>query len=268
LEALRDGAPLGGPRLRPTHVSLVPTQLLRLMDESLGAPPQALRCVLVGGAGTPRALLERALERGWPLALTYGLTEATSQVATSSPESTRRKPGSVGKPLDGVEVRIAQDGEILVRGRTLAMGYVGEDAGPIVDEEGWHHSGDVGKQDEDGDLWVVGRRVDRIVSGGVTVDAMEVEEALRSHPGVADACVVGVPDPTWGERVAAWVEPTGSGDQLVAASLDAHLRPRLAAPKLPRHYRVERGLPRNANGKADRTRVREVLRRGLEPDVD
>jgi acyl-CoA synthetase (AMP-forming)/AMP-acid ligase II len=144
--------------------------------------------------------------------------------------------------------------------RSSCAGYVG--SGSLVDAEGWHHTGDVGRLDADGDLWVIGRRIDRIVSGGVTVDAVEVEEALRSHPGVADACVVGVPDPTWGERVAAWIEP--AGDTVDLDDLDAFVRARLAAPKLPRHYHVERALPRNANGKVDRARVRDALRRAAE----
>jgi O-succinylbenzoic acid--CoA ligase len=252
-----------GPHARPTHVSVVPTQLLRLLDVAGPTPPpRTLRCVLVGGAGTPGPLLERALAAGWPVALTYGLTEATSQVATSPPAATRAKPGSVGKPLRGVEVRIARDGEMLVRGTTLASGYVGESQAPLVDSEGWHHTGDFGRLDDDGDLWVIGRRIDRIVSGGVTVDAVEVEEALRSHPAVADACVVGVPDPTWGERVVAWIEPAGGGLDL--DDLDAFVRARLAAPKLPRHYHVERSLPQNANGKVDRARVRDALGRALD----
>jgi O-succinylbenzoic acid--CoA ligase len=207
----------------------------------------------------PRDLLMRALDLGWPLALTYGLTEATSQVATSSPEGTRRKPGSVGKPLARVEVRIAHGGEILVRGATLAAGYVGERKDPLVDGEGWHHTGDLGRVDEDGDLWVIGRRIDRIVTGGVTVDAVEVEEALRSHPLVGDACVVGVPDATWGERVAAWIEPNTAGSALDVDDVDAHVRRLLAAPKVPRSYHVGEGIPRNTNGKVDRTRVRAVL---------
>jgi O-succinylbenzoic acid--CoA ligase len=251
-----------GEHLRPTHVSLVPTQLLRLLAVAGGAPPpRTLRCVLVGGAAMPRDLLMRALDLGWPLALTYGLTEATSQVATSPPEDTRRKPGSVGKPLARVEMRIAHDGEILVRGATLAAGYVGEGTDPLVDGEGWHHTGDLGRVDEDGDLWVIGRRVDRIVTGGVTVDAVEVEEALRSHPLVGDACVVGVPDATWGERVAAWIEPNSAtaGSALDVDDVDAHVRLLLAAPKVPRLYHVGEGIPRNTNGKVDRTRVRAML---------
>jgi O-succinylbenzoic acid--CoA ligase len=156
-----------------------------------------------------------------------------------------------------VEVRIAQDGEILVRGATLASGYVGAGVGPLVDDQGWHHTGDLGRLDEDGDLWVIGRRADRIVSGGVTVDAVEVEEALRSHPAVSDACVVGVPDLEWGERVAAWIEPAGPLD---LGELDVYLRTRLAAAKLPRRFHMGGRLPRNVNGKIDRAAVREVLR--------
>jgi O-succinylbenzoic acid--CoA ligase len=246
---------------RPTHVSVVPTQLVRLLEAARGAPPpRSLRCMLLGGAGAPASLLERALAGGWPIALTYGLTEATSQVATSPPDATRRKPGSVGRPLDGVEVRIARDGEILVRGATLAVGYVGADTEPLVDDDGWHHTGDIGRIDAEGDLWVTGRRVDRIVSGGVTIDAIEVEDALRSHSGVADACVVGIPDATWGERVAAWIEPAPAESAIDLDALGAYLKARLAAPKLPRLYHVERGLPRNANGKVDRAAVREVFR--------
>jgi O-succinylbenzoic acid--CoA ligase len=250
--------PAAGASASVTHLSVVPTQLLRLLDVSADAPPpSSFRCALVGGSETPSGLLARALSAGWPVALTYGLTEATSQVATASPEATRLKPGTVGQPLDGVEVRIASDEEILVRGTTLASGYVGGDGGSLLDGEGWHHTGDLGRLDDAGDLWVTGRRIDRIVSGGVTIDAVEVEEALRSHPSVADACVVGVPDAEWGEQVAAWLEPTA--DRLDLDAVDAHLRTRLGAAKLPRSYQVGGGLPRNANGKVDRRAVRAAL---------
>jgi len=251
-----EGAPV-------THASLVPTQLLRLLDSSHDQPPPpTFRCALVGGAETPSALLARAHAVGWPIALTYGLTEATSQVATAPPESTRRKPGTAGRPLDGVEVRIGAGDEILVRGRTLASGYVGQGAGALVDAEGWHRTGDLGRLDEDGDLWVTGRKADRIVSGGVTIDAVEVEEALRAHPHVADACVVGVPDAEWGERVAAWVEPSGS--QLDIDRIDHHVRSLLSAAKVPRSYHAGGALPRNANGKVDRAAVRSALARAVE----
>jgi O-succinylbenzoic acid--CoA ligase len=276
--ALAPGAP--GP---VTHASFVPTQLLRLLDQRRGvtAPP-TFRCALIGGAHAPAELVERAHRGGWPLALTYGSTEMCSQVATAPPELTRRKPGTVGAPLDGVEVRIGEGEEILVRGATQAIGYVsaagrgaegleggdsaeggddveGGDAvtGAVADTDGWYHSGDLGRLDGDGHLWVTGRRADRIVSGGVTIDAIEVEEALRSHPSVIDACVVGLPDEEWGERVAAWVEPVvGEFDP---EELDRHVRTLLSAAKVPRTWHVAGGLPRNPNGKTDRGRVRETL---------
>jgi len=257
LDAMR-----GSGGVRVTHASFVPTQLLRILDLAGDMPPPAsFRCALVGGAETPAPLLARALAARWPVALTYGLSEATSQVATAPPAITRAKPGAVGKPLDGVEVRIAADGEILVRGATLASAYVGRDAGDISDAEGWHHTGDLGRLDGDGDLWVIGRRVDRIVSGGVNVDAVEVEEALRAHPEVADACVVGVPDAEWGEVVSAWLEP--AGESLDLDAVDAFARARLTAAKVPRRYHVGGPPPRNANGKVDRGAVRASL---LRPD--
>jgi O-succinylbenzoic acid--CoA ligase len=244
-----------------THASLVPTQLLRLLDLSGGdPPPDTFRCALIGGAHAPDALVGRALDAGWPLALTYGMTEATSQVATAPPELTRRKPGTVGKPLDGIEVRIAADGEILVRGPTVAMGYVGTDVRDVVASDGWLHTGDIGRLDEEGDLWITGRRADRIVTGGVTVDAVEVEEALRAHPDVADVCVVGLPDAEWGERVAAWV--VSERDGFDASELGTFLRSRLSAPKLPRVLHVGGALPRNPNGKVDRVAVRSTLAKG------
>ncbi len=262
--ALIDGAATaigGGDRSsRPvTHVSLVPTQLLRMLDLREDVPPpSSFRCALVGGSKAPSSLVARALEAGWPLALTYGLTEATSQVTTAPPALTARKPGTVGEALEGVEVRVDDSGEILVRGATLASGYVGVEGAAVVAADGWLHTGDIGAMDEEGHLWITGRRSDRIVSGGVTVDAAEVEEALRADPSVADACVVGLPDEEWGERVAAWVVP--AGDTLDTSALLGSLRARLAPAKLPRVVHVSsEAPPRNPNGKVDRAAVRAAL---------
>lgn len=280
LSDLLDGRRLPGSVRTPTRVSLVPTQLLRVLEHRAEREaPDTLRSVLVGGAHAPASLVERALAAGWPVALTYGATETSSQVATAPPELVRRKPGTVGPPLSGVELLVAANGEILVRGPTRALAYVGEEAlssdgapllveggavhddvakGAILaDDDGWYHTGDLGRLDEDGDLWITGRRIDRIVSGGVTVDAVEVEEALRAHPTVIDVCVVGLADEEWGERIAAWVEPVVGEFDVEAVSSD--LCTRLSAAKLPRAWYVAGGLPRNANGKVDRAAVRARL---------
>lgn len=262
-----------------THVSLVPTMLRRLL-EARGerfAPP-GLACALLGGAATDPALLERALERAWPVALTYGLTEAASQVATAEPERVRRKPGTVGPALPGIELRI-EESEILVRGSTVMAGYWDGPAEAL--EDGWLRTGDLGRLDDDGDLWIAGRRSARIVTGGVTVDPAEVEAVLLTHPGVRDAVVVGLPDEEWGERVVAAVEPGESpaapsrqsdrsgrraadDDSTVApgdliTALERLCRERLSGPKRPKVFHVVDRLPRTPTGKPDREAARRIV---------
>jgi O-succinylbenzoic acid--CoA ligase len=239
---------------RVTHASLVPTQLVRLLDERGDRPPPAtFRCVLLGGAHAPDDLVRRALAGDWPVALTYGMTEMTSQVATAPPALVRRKPGTVGPPLEGVELRITGLGEILVRGATRARGTVGTRA-PLVDADGWYATGDLGHLDEEGHLWVTGRRSDRIISGGVTVDPREVEAVLRAHPAVVDVCVVGLPDAEWGEKLAAAVVPVEGAFDL--EEVDAWSRERLGPPRRPRRWLLLNELPLNANGKVDRATIR------------
>lgn len=238
-----------------THASLVPVMLRRLMDAWGDDPiPPSLRCLLIGGAACPARDVERALRRGWPIALTYGLTEATSQVATAPPTQVRAKPGTVGAPLPGVEVRVGDAGEIEVHGPTVTPG--------ASDEDGWLRTGDLGRIDDDGDLWVTGRRSERIVSGGVTIDPSEVEEAIRDVVRGGDAAVVGMPDPEWGERVVAFVRPDPSHSfdrDSVIHTLTEALRERLSAPKRPKEIHLVEEIPRNANGKVDRTALAERL---------
>jgi O-succinylbenzoic acid--CoA ligase len=242
-----------------THASFVPTQLLRMLDHRPSRPPTSFRCALIGGAHAPPDLVARALDAGWPISLTYGMTEMASQVATATPRQVRAKPGTVGSPLDGVELRTDERGQLLVRGATRAVGYVGSDEA-MADADGWYRTGDLGYIDEAGDVWVTGRRIDRIVSGGVTVDAIEVEGVLRAHPSVVDACVVGVQDAEWGEVVGAVVVPVEGAFDLDA--LDVALRESLSAAKRPRLWWVASELPLNANGKVERARVRSLLEDG------
>lgn len=240
-----------------SHVSLVPTMLGRLLDAGLPHPlPASLRCVLVGGAGAPPSLVERALSAGLPVALTYGMTEACSQVATAPPALVRAKPGTAGAPLDGVELRIAAAGEIEVRGDMVAPAYHRGDS--ITGPDGWHRTGDLGRLDRDGHLWVTGRKAHRIVSGGVNVDPAEIERVLAAHPGVAEAAVVGLPDSEWGERVAAAIVPAADHEIRVQA-LRRHCREALGPASRPRALAVLAALPRNPNGKVDRGRLAALL---------
>ncbi|MEW6287251.1 MAG: o-succinylbenzoate--CoA ligase [Chloroflexota bacterium] len=244
-----------------TVVSLVPTMLHRLLEKYPALKPSSsLRAILLGGAGAPVDLLEKALALNLPLALTYGLTEAASQVATSTPEQTRAKPGSVGKPLPGTTVDIVDEagkslpngeiGEIVISGRTVMCGYLDSEkpSEPF-------HTGDIGYLDAEGDLWVLTRRTDLIVSGGENVYPEEVERVLLTHPSVSEACVVGVPDPEWGQAVAAAVvlrEPC-SGEALIQ-----FLRGQVAAYKVPRRIVFVEALPRTASGKLKRTEIADL----------
>ena len=125
---------------------------------------------------------------------------------------------------------------------------------PLVDADGWYATGDLGHLDEEGHLWVTGRRSERIISGGVTVDPREVEAVLRAHPAVVDVCVVGLPDAEWGEKLAAAVVPVEGAFDL--EEVDAWSRERLGPPRRPRRWLLLNELPLNANGKVDRATVR------------
>ena len=157
-----------------TVISLVATQLRRLLEAGVDLLP--LRAVLVGGGPVPDDVLEEALGRGATVVQTYGLTETASQVTTLSPVDARRKLGSAGRPLLTTHLRI-QDGEILVQGPTVAPG--------VSDEDGWLHTGDIGRIDDDGFLYVTDRLGDMIVTGGENVIPAEIEEVLMRHPDVA-----------------------------------------------------------------------------------
>ena len=219
---------------RVTLVSLVPTMLGRLLDAGLRRPP-ALRWVLLGGGPIPAGLLDEAREAGVPVAPTYGMTEASSQIATH------------GWPLPGVAVRVADDGELLVRGPTVAEGALAPD--------GWLHTGDLGTIDQGGRLTLTGRKADTIITGGENVAPAEVEAALLAHPAVAEAGVFGRPDGEWGEAVVAKVVLV---DGLAAGpdELRAFCAARLAAFKVPKSVEVIDSLPRTESGKLLRRELR------------
>jgi o-succinylbenzoate---CoA ligase len=242
-----------------TLISLVPTMLKRLLDLGWRASP-SLRLVLLGGAAASPELMAAAAAAGVRVATTYGLTEACSQVATALPDQALRKPASVGKPLPGISVRVVDvagadcaidaPGEVIVRGPTVMAGYLDDpESTARALRDGWLRTGDIGYLDRDGDLFILQRRSDLIVSGGENVYPAEVEAALRAHPGVADCAVVGVPSAEWGQTVAAVVVARG---ELTADVLGAHCRAQLAGYKCPRQYRFVDALPLNAAGKVDR----------------
>lgn len=253
-----------------TLISLVPTMLSRLLQAGLtqaGAP--SLRLILLGGAAASPQLLVESAAAGLPIAVTYGLTETTSQVATMEPERVVGKPGSAGKPLAFATISILDDeghdiphnipGEIVVGGPMVMAGYYNDPAATsekIVN--GRLHTGDIGYLDDDGDLWVLDRRSDLIVSGGENVYPAELERVLREYPGVSQVCVVGLPHPDWGQQVTAIIVPHAP-ERFDENDLLAFSRERLAGYKQPRAIYLVDQLPQTGSGKINRRAAAEAL---------
>jgi o-succinylbenzoate---CoA ligase len=246
----------------PVHSSLVPTQLHRVVaavqeggPEAVDAVTRRLGAVLLGGAATPAALLERARALGLPVVTTYGMTETSGGCVYD------------GVPLAGVDVRLDDDGAVEVAGPVLARGYRGrpdlDRAAFRTDPDGrrWFATADLGTLDR-GVLRVLGRRDDVLVTGGAKVAPAAVEAALAGLPGVAEVCVVGVPDPEWGQAVTAVVVP-GSAGLPALSTVREHVARTLGRAAAPRHLVPVAALPLRGPGKVDRAAVARLAARHL-----
>jgi O-succinylbenzoic acid--CoA ligase len=252
-----------------TLTSVVTVMLRRMLDARGPKPyPPSLRAVLVGGGPVPPAIIEEAWSRGLPALPTYGLTETSAQAVTATRGEARQHPSLAGRPLLFTEVAIldpsgsslppGQEGEIAVRGPAVFHGYFRRpDLTAAVLRDGWLLTGDVGRLDEEGRLTVLDRRSDLIVSGGENVYPAEVEAALRQHPAISDAAVVGVADRRWGEVGMAFVQPR-RGATLTEQEVIAHCRQHLAGFKVPRQVVMLEELPQLASGKVDKRRLAVV----------
>ena len=199
------GASLGEAIGEATHVSLVSTQLLRLLREG-SFEAGKLKAILLGGGPVPVSLVDEAASRAFPVHTSYGLTEMASQVTATPPGASHEELRTSGRPLPHREVGISGGGEILVRGETLFAGYVEGDAvDRPLDADGWFHTGDLGGLSENGCLRVLGRKDNLFVSGGENIQPEEIEEALSSLEGVEEAVVVPILDPEFGARPVAFV---------------------------------------------------------------
>ncbi|MBI4556751.1 MAG: long-chain fatty acid--CoA ligase [Candidatus Hydrogenedentes bacterium] len=229
-----------------------------------------LRICVSGGAAMPVEVMRRFEEKFNVTILEgYGLSE-TSPTATCHTLDILRKPGSIGKPLWGVEVRVVDDdmkdvplgqpGEVVIRGHNVMKGYYKR---PEANDEafrgGWFHTGDVGKMDEDGYFYIVDRTKDMIIRGGFNVYPREVEEVLMTHPRVSLAAVVGVPDEEYGEEVKAYIVPV-PGATLSPDEVIAWAKKEMAAYKYPRYVEIRHTLPMNATGKILKTELRAEAR--------
>jgi long-chain acyl-CoA synthetase len=260
-------------RDRVTIFEGVPT-MYSAMLHSEGERPDvsSLRLCVSGGAAMPVELL-RGFEQAFGCTILegYGLSE-TSPVASFNHPDKVRKPGSIGTPVEGVEMRVVgpddaevpagEVGEIVIRGHNVMKGYWGKPdatAEAMKGGAGWFHTGDLARVDSDGYFFIVDRKKDLIIRGGYNVYPREIEEVLYEHPDVAEAAVIGIPHPELGEDVGAAVK-LKPGATATAADLRSFVRERVAAYKYPRHVWVTGDLPKGPTGK--------ILRREVRPPED
>jgi fatty-acyl-CoA synthase len=232
------------------------------------ADTSSLRMLLCGGAPVPDATIRRYTSRGLTFIQGYGMTETSPGALLLDAEHALAKAGSAGVPHfftdvrvvgpDGAQAGPGERGEIIVAGPNVMRGYWGQpDASAAVLADGWLHSGDVGIVDEDGYVSVVDRIKDVIISGGENIYPAEVENALLSHPAVADCGVIGIPDGRWGE-VGRAVVVLRAGESASAADILGFLDGRLARYKIPKSVHFAAGLPRTATGKILKKQLRQT----------
>jgi acyl-CoA synthetase (AMP-forming)/AMP-acid ligase II len=264
-----------------THAFVVPTMLARIV-KVMEADPQArvpsLRNLVYGGARVNLPVLEKALEL-FPetdFVNAYGLTETSSTVALLGPDDHRMamysddpvwtaRLSSVGQPVPGIEIRIADadgadlgidtPGEILIRGAQVSGEYADVDS--KTDAEGWLHTGDRGWVDADGYIFCEGRADDTIIRGGENIGPAEIEDALLTHDAVSTACVVGLPDPEWGERIVAAITLRPDATDVDVDHVRDWARERVGSLKAPEEIKVVDELPQTATGKILRRHVRD-----------
>ncbi|WP_187276607.1 class I adenylate-forming enzyme family protein [Parahaliea maris] len=257
-----------------TTMSLAPTMIAMLLEHPDFSPQDlaSVRSIGYGAAAMPQTLLRRLLdETGVGLCQSYGMTELAGSISFLTPEDHARAAAgegellrSVGRPLPTARVRIVADdgsdcppglaGEVLVQAKQCMLGYWQQpDDTETTLAGGWLHTGDIGRLDEAGYLYLVDRKKDMIISGGENVASREVEEVVRQHPAVRDCAVIGLPHARWGEVVAAVIQLAGEASD---SELSDYCRQHLAGYKTPRRWMRVPALPLNASGKVDKPGLR------------
>jgi O-succinylbenzoic acid--CoA ligase len=232
-EALEDR--IIGPEV--THLSLVPTQLLQLLQNNkISENLKGLKAILLGGSPIPANLIRKAVNIKLPIFISYGSTEMASQITTTRAGDSLQQLLTAGRPLKYRHLKIAADQEILVGGEPLFQGFLVK--GSIQknrDKEGWYHSGDLGFLDKKGYLKVTGRKDNMFVSGGENIQPEEVEQALHQMDGIEEVVVVSVPDEKFGHRPVAFVKMKG-GKKFKIKDFEIHLERILPNFKIPDHF--------------------------------
>jgi fatty-acyl-CoA synthase len=267
---------------RPATMLGVPTMLIGMLDHPGFRPGRhgIGTAVVTGGAVVPPALVGRVEAAfGAPVSIVFAQTEASPVITQTSPQDTAEdRAHTLGRPLPQTEVKITDPasgqtvapgvtGEVCTRGYHVMTGYFRDPdkTAAAIDSDGWLHTGDLAAMDERGYCQIAGRLKDMIIRGGENIYPREIEQVLFGHPAVADVAVVGVPDPKWGEQVAAFIRPA-PGQTPDPDELFAYCREHLAPHKTPRHWTVLEQFPLTPSGKIQKFVLREhFLAQG--PDV-
>jgi acyl-CoA synthetase (AMP-forming)/AMP-acid ligase II len=273
-------------RHRITHTFLPPTLIYMLLqhEKLAGTKRDSLQCFWYGAAPISPARLEEALVKIGPvMAQLFGQTEAPMMISMMTPRehfhtdgsAARERLASAGRPgplvqvatmnADGALLRRGETGEIVVRSSLVMMGYYKDPTATAeAGRHGWHHTGDIGRIDDDGFLYIVDRAKDMIITGGFNVYSVEVEQALMQHPDVQDSAVIGLPDDKWGEKVVAVVQ-LHAGCKVQPDEIAAFVKARIGSVKAPKLVDIWPDLPRSKVGKVLKKDIRaEMLRRSSE----
>jgi long-chain acyl-CoA synthetase len=248
-------------RDRVTAFEGVPTMYAAMLNAPDGDTydPSSLRVCVSGGAAMPVEVMRSFEQRFGCIVLEgYGLSE-TSPIASFNHRDRERKPGSIGTPVEGVEMKVVDDngnevpqgqaGEIVIRGHNIMKGYWKRpEATAEAIRDGWFHSGDIGRIDDDGYFYIVDRKKELIIRGGFNVYPREIEEVIYEHPAVREAAVIGIPHPELGEEVAAAIA-LKPGSTATEAEIRDHVKSNVAAYKYPRQVWFVDELPKGATGK-------------------
>ncbi|MBC2249738.1 o-succinylbenzoate--CoA ligase [Listeria sp. FSL L7-0123] len=236
-------------------ISVVTSMLERLLKIHGGSYHPNLRTVLLGGGPASEAVLAICKQRNIPLVQSFGMTETASQIVTLPPKDALTKIGSSGKALFPAEVKIADDGEILLKGPSITPGYLhNETATKAAFADGWFKTGDIGYLDEEGFLFVLERRSDLIISGGENIYPTEIEHVIATYEAVKEVAVVGKHDDKWGSVPVAFIIAEQAFDE---AELRAICQTNLASFKIPKQITIVETLPKTASGKIQRNKLKE-----------
>ena len=241
----------------PTYLSLVSTQLERLIDKK-AKPCECLKRSLIGGGFIDDELIYKADELGWKPFRVYGSSETASFVTAISSKEIKSKPQSIGKSFSNVKIKITAESEILIKSNSIFNKYLNDDKETSIKLiEGFYHTGDLGFVDDQGYLFIEARRTDLIVTGGENVNPIEVEKTLKLISGIKDACVFAKIDKTWGQIVVAAV--VKSELSLNEKSIKENLKQKLAGYKIPKKIYFTENLPHTSLGKLERETIAKMF---------